>query len=48
MIQYLPRFFCMLMCVLLSSCGIILPQSDYIWSENYALEKMADAVLSMK
>ncbi len=39
MIQYLPRFFCMLMCVLLSGCGIILPQSDYIWSENYALDK---------
>jgi len=27
------------MCLLWSGCGIILPQSDYIWSENYALDK---------
>lgn len=39
MIHYLPHIFCLWMCLLWSGCGIILPQSDYIWSENYALDK---------
>lgn len=39
MTHYLPRIFCLWVCLIWSGCGIILPQSDYIWSENYALDK---------
>ena len=39
MIRHLPRAFCLCLCLICSGCGIILPQSDYTWSENYALDK---------
>ena len=37
--HYLPRIFCLWVCLLWSGCGIIIPESIYIWSENYALDK---------
>ncbi len=37
--HYLPRIFCLWVCLLWSGCGIIIPESNYIWSENYALDK---------
>ncbi len=37
--HYLPRIFCLWVCLLWSGCGIIIPQSNYLWSENYALDK---------
>ena len=39
MIRHLPRAFCLCLCLICSGCGIIIPQSGYIWSENYALDK---------
>lgn len=38
--HYLPRIFCLWACLIIwSGCGIVMPQSNYTWSENYALEK---------
>ncbi len=39
MTHCLPRIFCLWMCLIWSGCGIIMPQSNFIWSENYALDK---------